>query len=48
MQLTQLGARIDAQLLGQQPPQPVERVEGLRLPPVPVERHHQLAPPPFP
>ena len=47
MKVTQLSARIDAQILRQNLPQPAERVEGLRLTPVPVQRQHQLAPPPL-
>jgi len=47
VKVTQLSARIDAQILRQNLPQPAERVEGLRLTPVPVQRQHQLAPPPL-
>ena len=47
MQVTQLSARIDPQILLKDPPQLAERAEGLRLPPVAVKRDHQLAPPPF-
>jgi hypothetical protein len=48
VKVTQLSARIDAQVLLQDLAQPTECVQGLRLTPVPVQREHQLTPPPLP
>ena len=47
MQKAQVGTRNNSQVLIKDPPQPVERVQGLGLPPVAVKRDHQLSPPPL-
>ena len=47
LQISQLRARNDPQVLLKDPPEPVECIQRLRLPPVAVERDHELAPPPF-
>jgi hypothetical protein len=47
LELLELGARIDAQLFGEQPSPVAVCAQGLRLPAAPVQRQHQPGPEPL-
>ena len=47
MNPAQLSAGIDAEILAEDPPQPTEGFQCLRLASVTIQRHHQLTPPPL-
>jgi hypothetical protein len=48
LELAQLGARLEAELVCQEGPAGSVRVEGVRLPSGAIQRQHQLRSPPLP